>query len=78
MLMDTYPLTPYCNRAICLHNGTRSSSTISGNVYWNGSPVCDDFFGDRGGGTGDHGTNNAKVVCKELGFSGGTAKSGSK
>ena len=73
--IDTYPWLPYCNGAICLRNGARSLTTISGNVYWNGLPVCDDYFGDR---RGDYGPDNAKVVCKQLGFSGGTAEPKSK
>jgi hypothetical protein len=46
----------------CLVTLVGGSSVTEGNVYINGLPVCDDFWSQ----------NDAIVICRMLGFVGGT------
>ena len=44
-----------CSKTVCLVGG---SSQREGNVYVDGSPVCDDYWGET----------EAELACKELNF----------
>merc|ERR1711972_271000 len=52
-----------CTKLLKLIGG---SGPHEGNIFWDGKPVCDDTFTDN-----SHGNQNAKVVCRMLGYSGG-------
>lgn len=68
------PPTPcFCFQHTCLVNGTRNE----GNIFIRGRPVCDDYWGD-GNPMADHGTRNANVLCRSLGFLSGQATVRSK
>jgi len=62
---STIPLFPFAHDEVRLQGGLMPSE---GNVYVRGRPVCDDSWGQ----------NEADVVCRSLGYSGGSATTNSR
>jgi len=62
---NTVPLFPFAHDEVRLQGGLTSSE---GNVLVRGRPVCDDGWGQ----------NEADVVCRSLGYSGGSATTNSR
>merc|ERR1711934_958959 len=62
---STIPIFPFAHDEVTLQGGLMPSE---GNVYVRGRPVCDDSWGQ----------NEADVVCRSLGYSGGSATTNSR
>merc|ERR1712037_46026 len=62
---STIPIFPFAHDEVTLQGGLMPSE---GNVYVRGRPVCDDGWGQ----------NEANVVCRSLGYSGGSATTNSR